>query len=105
MFYASGVKQTWTIQMWSGTIPFTVSRTPNPGARGLYYARGVNGFNIPVVPFHYLHRLCLPAAVRVPQPGRGQVQLHSSEEDPGRGTPARQPAGVSFGDPIGCQRP
>jgi len=36
MFYAFRLKQTWTIQMWPGTIPFTVSRTPNPGARWLY---------------------------------------------------------------------
>ena len=32
--------------MWPGTIPFTVSRAPNPDARGPYYACGVNGFNI-----------------------------------------------------------
>jgi hypothetical protein len=36
--------------MWPGTIPFTVSRTPNPDVHGLYYACGVNGFNIPVRP-------------------------------------------------------
>jgi len=41
MFYASSVKQTWTIQMLPGTIPFTVSRTPNPGARSLYYTMDV----------------------------------------------------------------
>jgi hypothetical protein len=49
MFYASSVKQTWTIQTWPGTIPFTVSRAAESlGARSLYYACGVNGFNIPV---------------------------------------------------------
>src|ERR1700687_5761116 len=55
------------------TIPFTVSRTPNPGARGLYYACGVNGFNIPVMTFGRFHQLCLllclPAPVRVPAAG------------------------------------
>src|SRR3982074_3797397 len=58
MFYASWVKQTWTIQMWPGTIPFTVSRAPNPDARWLYYACGVNGFNIPVSPHpHFVIQL------------------------------------------------
>ena len=32
MFYASWVKRAWTIQMWPGTIPFTVSLPPNPWA-------------------------------------------------------------------------
>src|SRR5204862_2096763 len=65
MFYASWVKQTWTIQMWPGTIPFTVSRTPNPLApHRLYYACGVNGFNIPVKPIYFV--LQLPSEFRKP---------------------------------------
>ncbi len=58
--------------MWPGTIPFTVSRTPNPGAHELYYACGVNGFNIPVNPAPYFHPDChffvfqLPSGFRSP---------------------------------------
>ena len=58
--------------MWPGTIPFTVSRTPNPGARWLYYACGVNGFNIPVTRFPHFFRTChffvfqLPSGFRRP---------------------------------------
>src|SRR5580692_6652500 len=41
------VKQTWTIQTWPGTIPFTVSRPPESfGRPPPFYACGVNGFNI-----------------------------------------------------------
>jgi hypothetical protein len=51
--------------MWPGTIPFTVSRTPNPGVHALYYACGVNGFNIPVNPVgHFV--LQLPSGFRSP---------------------------------------
>src|SRR6266853_2119652 len=70
MFYAwfwePWVKQTWTIQMWPGTIPFAVSRAPNPGARSLYYACGVNGFNIPVSPTCHFFVLQLPSGFRRP---------------------------------------
>jgi hypothetical protein len=51
--------------MWPGTIPFTVSRTPNPDVRGLYYACGVNGFNIPVLPLRHFV-LQLPSGFRRP---------------------------------------
>ena len=51
--------------MWPGTIPFTVSRAPNLGAHGLYYACGVNGFNIPVMLFpHFVFQL--PSGFRKP---------------------------------------
>jgi len=66
MFYAFWVKQTWTIQMWPGTIPFTVSRAPNPDARRLYYACGVNGFNIPVRPSCHFFAFQLPSGFRRP---------------------------------------
>ncbi|MET4422973.1 hypothetical protein ABIB09_005374 [Bradyrhizobium sp. RT3a] len=33
--------------MWSGTIPFTVSRTPNPTLTGYTTSCGVKGFNMP----------------------------------------------------------
>src|ERR1700742_4534505 len=100
MFYASWVKQTWvkqtwTIQVWPGTIPFTVSRGPNPGARSLYYACGVNGFNIPVKRIGYFV-LQLPSGFRNPvedrfdfmpvsktQPGGGQVRFKAGEKAPG----------------------
>jgi hypothetical protein len=51
--------------MWPGTIPFTVSWAPNLGAHGLYYACGVNGFNILVMhPRHFV--LQLPSGFRRP---------------------------------------
>ena len=58
--------------MWPGTIPFTVSRTPNLGVHGLYYACGVNGFNIPVNPGFHFNSKChffafqLPSGFRKP---------------------------------------
>jgi hypothetical protein len=55
--------------MWPGTIPFTVSRTPNLGIHGLYYACGVNGFNIPYRPgSHFLPHFVrqLPSGFRRP---------------------------------------
>src|SRR5665213_274542 len=64
--------------MWPGTIPFTVSRNAESGARRLYYACGVNGFNFPVTPVP-----SLPATVRVPKPGRRQIKFHASQEHPG----------------------
>ncbi|SFJ41585.1 hypothetical protein SAMN05216525_12495 [Bradyrhizobium sp. Gha] len=36
--------------MWSGTIPFTVSRTPNPALTGYTTSCGVKGFNMPESP-------------------------------------------------------
>ncbi|MGY2931069.1 hypothetical protein ACVWZ6_000671 [Bradyrhizobium sp. GM6.1] len=36
--------------MWSGTIPFTVSRTPNPAPTGYTTSCGVKGFNMPESP-------------------------------------------------------
>ena len=60
MFYGSwtrqillnqtSVKQTCTIQVSPGTIPFTVSRGTESGPHPSYYACGVKGFNIPVTP-------------------------------------------------------
>ncbi len=59
--------------MWPGTIPFTVSRTPNPGARGLYYACGVNGFNIPVNPASHFNPNCHFFAFQLPSGFRRPV--------------------------------
>jgi len=59
------LNQIWTIQMWPGTIPFTVSRdTESLSARGVYYACGVNGFNIPVNPTLYFFVFQLPFGFR-----------------------------------------
>src|SRR6185437_4130555 len=48
------------------------------GARRLYYACGVNGFNIPVT----LAASLPPAAVRVPKSSRRQIELHARQEYP-----------------------
>src|ERR1700757_524878 len=98
MFYASwtwqtSVKQTWTIQMWPGTIPFTVSRTPNPTLTGYTTSCGVKGFNTPVFTSPASLEASfgrLPAPVRVPQGGRGQAELQPGEEDPCRRLPVRK---------------
>src|SRR3954467_11919700 len=66
-------------------------------ARSLYYACGVNGFNIPVRPFV---TSLPPAAVRVPQAGRRQVRFHPGEKDPGRRALVREPGGLIFGQAV-----
>ena len=43
--------------MWPGTIPFTVSRTPNPALTGYTTSCGVKGFNMPEsskTPYHFV---------------------------------------------------
>ena len=64
--------------MWPGTIPFTVSRTPNPGTRSLYYACGVNGFNIPVRPFRHFFAACHFFAFQLPSGFRSPVDYSAS---------------------------
>src|SRR5580700_6664034 len=98
--------------MWPGTIPFTVSRTPNPSAaRRPYYACGVNGFNIqyPVSEVWYSCRapalsLCPPATVQVPQTGRRQAQFHAGKKDPGWRMLVGEPAGLIFGQSVARKR-
>jgi hypothetical protein len=59
--------------MWPGTIPFTVSRTPNPRRHGLYYACGVKGFNIPVNPVRHFNSDCHFFAFQLPSGFRSPV--------------------------------
>src|ERR1700761_431209 len=63
------------------------------GARRPYYACGVNGFNIPVT----LPASLPPAAVRVPQPGGRQIELHARQEHPGRRAQIGELAGPVLG--------
>src|SRR5438045_3828336 len=79
---------------------------PNPAAHGPYYACGVNGFNIPVTTARHSRVLLIypPAPVRVPEPGRGQAQFHSGEEDPGRRALIRQARRLILGQSVARQR-
>src|ERR1700678_1648678 len=51
-----------------------------------------------------LSLLCLPAAVRVPQAGRRQVQFQPGEEDPGRRALVCEPDGLIFGQAVAAER-
>jgi len=82
--------------MWPGTIPFTVSRTPNPRRRGLYYACGVKGFNIPDCPICPSRRsscLTSSSSSRQGSAGRSKTGLISCRSGRPRPAPAGPPAG------------
>ena len=90
----------WTIQMWPGTIPFTVSRTSNPDARQSYYGCGVKGFNVPVRRAR-ISGLLHESVMRISSFRRGSAGAWMTDRISGRsGTPMQAP-----GDRPAFQRP
>src|SRR5690349_21708288 len=71
-----------------------------------YYACGVNGFNILVTTTRHSRVLLIypPAPVRVPKSGRGEIEFHSGEKDPGGRALIRQARRLILGQSVARQR-